>query len=360
MLLSKGSCRLGLLIMIFTLSVIFPMTSYAQLPPFGSPLLAAGGSLYGLPAAAAFSSPYAGAFSPYGVGINPISAQYFGFGGSAYQSPYPYGQNPYGGQYGYGQNPYGQYAYGQPPYGQPYGQYPYAQNPYGRQYAYGQNPYGQYAYGQTPYGQPYGQYAYGQNPYGQYAYGQPPYGQPYGQYPYAQNPYGQYAYGQAPYGQPYGQYAYGQNPSGQYGYGQNPYGQYAYASYSYGQSPYYAQNTYSQSAGTQQLKTADKSLTENDNGDQVTLSEDNTLSVVLAANQSTGYQWMLDTVELDTDVVEKVSSQYYLISSANGIGTVQQWIFKAKGPGTTTIRLKYVNSSGTVNKIFEITVEVED
>ncbi|MCL6583466.1 MAG: protease inhibitor I42 family protein [bacterium] len=332
MLLSKGSCRFGLLIMIFTLPVIFPMTSYAQLPPFGSPLLAAGGSL---PAGAAFSSPYAGAFSPYGLGINPISAQYFGFGGSAYQSPYSYGQNPYGRQYAYGQNPYGQYAYGQPPY---------AQNPYGQ-------PYGQYAYGQNPYGQPYGQYAYGQNPYGQYAYGQ--------------TPYGQYGYAHPPYGQPYGQYAYGQNPYGQYAYGQtpyaqNPYGQYAYASYSYGQSPYYAQNPYSQSAGTQQLKTADKSLTENDNGDQVTLSEDKTLSVVLAANQSTGYQWMLDTVELDTDVVEKVSSQYYLISSANGIGTVQQWIFKAKGPGTTTIRLKYVNSSGTVNKIFEITVEVED
>ncbi|MEW6381612.1 MAG: protease inhibitor I42 family protein [bacterium] len=374
MSLSKDSCWLGFFIIIFTLPVIFPMTSSAQFPlglpllgglplPGGSPLLAGGGGI----------SPalLGGAYSPYGLsGINPGLGQFIPAGrfGIPYQyqpaNGYPtqnqYTQNPYG-QYPYSQTPYGQYPYTQNPYGQnPYGQYPYGQYPYGQypytQNPYGQNPYAQYPYSQTPYGQyPYGQNPYAPNPYAQYPYSQYPSGQyPYSQYQYAQNPYGQYPYSQ----NPYSQYPYSQYPYSQYPYSQNPYSQYPYSQYPYSQYPY-SQNPYSQYPTIQQLQTADKSLTINDDGDEVTIGENDTLSIVLGVDTASAYQWALDTSELDDNIVEKVSNQYYINNTTAGVGIVQQWMFKATGTGTTTIKLEYVNSSGTVNTAFEVTVIVE-
>ncbi|MEW5804152.1 MAG: protease inhibitor I42 family protein [bacterium] len=86
------------------------------------------------------------------------------------------------------------------------------------------------------------------------------------------------------------------------------------------------------------------------------MEESDTISIILASNPYGGYQWVLDTDEIDEDIVEKQSRQFYLVQTNS---YMEQWIFKGIDIGTTNIKLEYTSSSGSVSSTFEVSVEVE-
>jgi len=110
-----------------------------------------------------------------------------------------------------------------------------------------------------------------------------------------------------------------------------------------------------------QYTDADVSLDQDDDGDLVELEVGETLSITLPSNASTGFAWELDTDLLDTDVIEKESSQ--LFSGYGGLvgrNSSEQWIFEAVDLGTTIIRLDYQRSweDEAIDTIeFDISVE---
>ena len=80
---------------------------------------------------------------------------------------------------------------------------------------------------------------------------------------------------------------------------------------------------------------------------------------------SYSYKWELDTSELDTKIVKKVAE--YLPSKSSGLWNPnnQEWVFEAKGAGTTIIK---IDNTSNVNdtwippfgNTFEIEVTVVD
>ena len=105
---------------------------------------------------------------------------------------------------------------------------------------------------------------------------------------------------------------------------------------------------------------ADLDLDSGDDGDDFTVDEGDTISIILSSNASTGYRWELDTGELDEDIVSDTSAQYYQGGYALGSGGTEQWLFKAEEPGTTTIRLEYKRSGDTSpTDVFEVEITVE-
>ncbi|MGA1844255.1 MAG: protease inhibitor I42 family protein [bacterium] len=104
-------------------------------------------------------------------------------------------------------------------------------------------------------------------------------------------------------------------------------------------------------------------LDSGDDGTTITVDVGDTISIVLESNVTTGYQWVLDTGELNTDVVSKKSNQYFPGNATGyivGAGGFEQWIFEAEDDGTTTIKLDYKRTwETTVQDTFEVTVTVE-
>jgi predicted secreted protein len=98
-----------------------------------------------------------------------------------------------------------------------------------------------------------------------------------------------------------------------------------------------------------------------DDGSSITVDVEDTISIILSSNAITGYQWVLDEDELDPDIVSETSRKYfpgnpYLVGS----GGSEQWLFEAKGAGTTTIKLDYKRIWETsIEDTFEIEVTVE-
>ena len=85
-------------------------------------------------------------------------------------------------------------------------------------------------------------------------------------------------------------------------------------------------------------------LTADDNGTTITVAVGGTITVTLAANPTTGYEWTLPTLQ-DTRVVRFVSSNYQAPSSpAMGTGGTTTFVFQAAGPGIAPVRLVYARS----------------
>ncbi|MGA1876065.1 MAG: protease inhibitor I42 family protein, partial [bacterium] len=139
--------------------------------------------------------------------------------------------------------------------------------------------------------------------------------------------------------------------------------------YQYGVNSNYAPQAYYDRYGQyyqnplQKLyKDADEELDDDDDGDDITLEEGETLSIILRSNQSQGAlrigpdvldkgKWILDTDKLDSDIIKKISDKYFPVPEGSTIEGVnlsiysfdgrEQWIFEAKSPGTTIIELHY-------------------
>ncbi len=311
--------------------------------------------------------------------ITPSFAQYptsYGIYGSPYGTYSGYGGYP---NYGYSRPQY--YSgnpYTQPYYGAPYGGYP--SGGFYSNVGYSQPPYhGGYPYNQSYYGAPYGGYqsgGYYPNP----GFPQPPYYEPYS---YELPPYDPFdwrtaaingqsflapglpPYNQSYYGTPYGGYQYGINNNF------SP------------QSYYDVYGQYYQNSLQKLYEDADEELDEDDDGDDITLEEGETLSIILRSNQSQGInaigrdlldkgEWILDTDKLDSDIIKKTSDEYFPVPEGSVVEGLnlsiynfegrEQWLFEAKNPGTTTIELNYTVEdywgSESIQDTFEIEVTV--
>ena len=269
------------------------------------------------------------------LSISPSIAQYFpGYG--------MYG-SPYGGYGGYpGWSGYPNYG-GYPSYGAPYGGYQAG----GYYQGYG-------------YPQPSG---YAPN---YYNYGQPNYGGYYQNYGYSQpQNYGGYGY-RTLYNQPYSYWSTytGYSPISQYPYLQVP--------SALSTNPYFdIYGGYHQQGYQIYYEDADEEIDEDDDGEDITLEEGETLSIILKSMKSQGYEWVLDTDELDTDIVKKESDEFFALPEGSAhtgyisyipgvIEGVEQWIFEARNPGTTTISLEYLDPYNDRVRDFEIEVTVEE
>lgn len=90
-------------------------------------------------------------------------------------------------------------------------------------------------------------------------------------------------------------------------------------------------------------KTANKALTEKNNGDSINLKVEDIVVIRLESNPTTGYSWILDK-KTDTLIVSMVDSEY--IQSVEdkelvGAGGHEIFTFKAVSKGKTSIILNY-------------------
>lgn len=87
----------------------------------------------------------------------------------------------------------------------------------------------------------------------------------------------------------------------------------------------------------------DIALTEADNGTVVSASVGSTLTVTLAGNPTTGYEW--EVSEVDANVLAPAGEPQYVSDAAPegvvGVGGTYTFTFAAVAPGDTTLSLVY-------------------
>ena len=99
------------------------------------------------------------------------------------------------------------------------------------------------------------------------------------------------------------------------------------------------------------------------NGDTVALQRGDRLRVELAENGSTGYRWQFAKRPLPA-VLRFVRSTYVAPPESDppvaGAGGTRVYVFRARGSGRTSLRLRYVGpgSSAPVARRFRLTVRV--
>lgn len=103
-------------------------------------------------------------------------------------------------------------------------------------------------------------------------------------------------------------------------------------------------------------------IDENSNDREYSASLGQTFVLALPANPSTGFQWDFDN-SFDSGVISLLDSWYQASSQVDGIvggGGVHIWRFKAVGPGSTEIELRYARPWESVQplKTFKIKVIV--
>lgn len=109
---------------------------------------------------------------------------------------------------------------------------------------------------------------------------------------------------------------------------------------------------------------ASKTLTENNNGQSLSLKANKTVKIKLESNITTGFRWNLSN-ETDTSIVSLISSDYKQANTDTklvGAGGYETFTFKTNSKGKTTIVLTYNKSweEGVEPlKTFKINVTVE-
>ena len=109
---------------------------------------------------------------------------------------------------------------------------------------------------------------------------------------------------------------------------------------------------------------ASKTLTENNNGQSLSLKANETVKIKLESNITTGFRWNLSN-ETDTSIVSLISSDYKQANTDSklvGAGGYETFTFKTNSKGNTTIILTYNKSweEGVEPlKTFKINVAVE-
>jgi len=84
-------------------------------------------------------------------------------------------------------------------------------------------------------------------------------------------------------------------------------------------------------------------LTKNDNGKTIIAAPNQSITLTLDSNATTGYKWNL-TGEPNAQIVKFVSSNYNAPQNTGGlvgVGGTETWKFQAIGAGTTTLKLAY-------------------
>jgi predicted secreted protein len=89
-------------------------------------------------------------------------------------------------------------------------------------------------------------------------------------------------------------------------------------------------------------------LTEEDNGKAFTVSVGDTVTVVLAGNPTTGYEWATDMSEADTALLEPAGDPVYVADTVDtnivGSGGKYTFTFTAAAKGEAELSLKYWRS----------------
>lgn len=102
------------------------------------------------------------------------------------------------------------------------------------------------------------------------------------------------------------------------------------------------------------------SLTESDNGKQVTLQPGDTLTVTLESNPTTGYSWQV--MELDKAILVQDGDPEYKQSPGSGglvgAGGTETFRFKAVGSGKTSLELGYMRPWESAPPIETFTIQV--
>jgi len=127
-------------------------------------------------------------------------------------------------------------------------------------------------------------------------------------------------------------------------------------------SPFPVQNPWQATWQQAQYQDEDVDLDADDDESAITVEVGETIGIILEANLSTGFSWVLDTDELDPNIITKVSSQYFP-GNIYQLGSTgyEQWIFEAEAVGETTIKLDYKRPwEATIEDTFEIEVTVEE
>jgi predicted secreted protein len=108
-------------------------------------------------------------------------------------------------------------------------------------------------------------------------------------------------------------------------------------------------------------------ITDRDRGAYVALKPKGTLTVQLEANTGAGYRWKLAR-PFDSNVLQRVSPAEEPLppialapTNINTRPQPEQWVFKAVGPGTSTVRLVYSRFDRPLadDLTFEFTVNAE-
>jgi len=100
-------------------------------------------------------------------------------------------------------------------------------------------------------------------------------------------------------------------------------------------------------------------LTERDHNRSVELHVGEAVSVTLPENATTGYRWVIETV--DPQLIEARALQPKYPGNAIGSGGEVEWSFLAKAPGTTSIALKqwrHWEGDASVTERFRIQVRI--
>ena len=111
-------------------------------------------------------------------------------------------------------------------------------------------------------------------------------------------------------------------------------------------------------------ETEPQTLTLADSGTTVRLAPQETIEVRLESNATTGYEWHVLGDELDTDVVEVVSSEYVPDETEEpiaGSGGTEVWRFRALARGRATVGMTYYfgDEPDRTGKEFTFTIVVE-
>ena len=105
-----------------------------------------------------------------------------------------------------------------------------------------------------------------------------------------------------------------------------------------------------------------ETLTLDDDGVRVVLSEGDTIEVALDGNATTGFSWVL--VEFDDDVVAVEGDSAYEVEDTElvGVGGTWTWVLVARQPGETIVRFAYQRSweDEPPEATFSFTVSVSD
>ena len=105
------------------------------------------------------------------------------------------------------------------------------------------------------------------------------------------------------------------------------------------------------------------SLTEADNGMQITVNSGDAITLTLESNPTTGYSWQV--MEIDNRVlIQDGDPEYKQFSSSEGLvgaGGTETFRFKVVGTGTTTLGLGYMRPWESVPPIetYTVTIRVE-
>jgi inhibitor of cysteine peptidase len=102
------------------------------------------------------------------------------------------------------------------------------------------------------------------------------------------------------------------------------------------------------------------SLTDADNGKQITVKSGDVVTVTLESNPTTGYSWQV--IEIDNAILLQDGDPEYKQSPGSeslvGAGGTETFRFKAVGTGETTLGLGYMRPWESVPPIQSFTVQI--